>query len=106
MNRHPLVSHFSLAYAISWVVWAPIVAAARGWVDWQVPYALYYLGSSGPFLAALIVTGVQKGPAGMRRLLSGLVRCLTAEPSSDNLASARTAGKRGYCQSSLQRSSS
>lgn len=70
VKRNPLVAYFVIAYAISWTIWSPIVASARVWVDWDVPYALYYLGSFGPLLSALIVTALTKGGAGVRDLFS------------------------------------
>ncbi len=31
IKRNPLVVYFALTYAISWTVWAPIVAVEQGW---------------------------------------------------------------------------
>jgi len=70
MKRHPIVLYFVLTYAISWTIWAPIVASTKGWVNWQVPFSLYYLGSFGPMLAALIVVALTEGRNGIRALLS------------------------------------
>ena len=67
-KRNPLVAYFGITYLISWTIWSPIVASARGWVDWQVPYSLYYFGSAGPLLAAVIVTALTDGRAGIRNL--------------------------------------
>lgn len=69
IKRNPVVSYFAITYLISWTIWSPIVASARGWVDWDVPYALYYFGSFGPLLSALIVTALTEGGAGIRDLL-------------------------------------
>jgi membrane protease YdiL (CAAX protease family) len=68
IKRHTLLAYFVLTYAISWTIWAPIVASAQGWADWNVPYALYYFGSFGPLLSALIVTALTEGGAGVRDL--------------------------------------
>jgi membrane protease YdiL (CAAX protease family) len=73
-QRHPLVSFFTVAYAFSWAVWAPIVASARGWVTWEVPYALYYFGSFGPIVAALLVTALTEGGSGVRALLARVLK--------------------------------
>jgi membrane protease YdiL (CAAX protease family) len=70
MRRHPLLAYFVLTYAITWTIWSPIVASARGWVDWRAPYAIYYLGSFGPMLAALIVISWTEGRTSVRALLS------------------------------------
>jgi len=69
INRNPLASYFVLTYAISWTIWAPIVASAQGWARWDVPYALYYFGSFGPMIAALIVTVLTEGRVGIRDLI-------------------------------------
>jgi membrane protease YdiL (CAAX protease family) len=43
-------------------------------VKWDVPYALYYFGSFGPMLSALIVTALTEGKAGIRDLLRRIVK--------------------------------
>ncbi len=68
VKHYPLVSYFVITYLISWTIWSPIVASARGWVDWNVPYALYYFGSFGPLLSAVIVTALTEGGTGVRDL--------------------------------------
>lgn len=67
-KRHSLVAYFIFTYTISWTIWSPIVASAQGWVNWNVPYALYYFGSFGPMLSAVIITVLTEGRAGIRNL--------------------------------------
>ncbi len=74
LKRHSLVAYFILTYAITWTIWSPIVASAQGWVKWNVPYALYYLGSFGPLIAALIVTALTEGRIGIRHLIRRIVK--------------------------------
>lgn len=74
IKRKPLVSYFVITYLISWTIWSPIVASAQGWADWDVPYALYYLGSFGPLLSALIVTGLTEGGVGIRDLIGRIFK--------------------------------
>lgn len=74
LERHSLVLYFILTYVISWTIWSPIILSARGWVAWQVPLALYYFGSFGPMIAALIMTSVTTGGAGTCKLLSRLFK--------------------------------
>lgn len=59
---------------ISWGVWSPIVASAQGWVNWDVPYALYYFGSFGPAISAFILTALIEDVAGIRNLLSRIFK--------------------------------
>lgn len=74
LNRHSLVAYFILTYAITWMTWSPVLASAQGWVSWNVPYALYYFGSFGPLIAALIVTALTEGRAGIRNLLGRIFK--------------------------------
>ena len=74
LKRNTLPIYFVLAYAISWAVWIPIGLAARGWVSWHAPYALYYVGSFGPMASALIVTAATEGRQGLYRLLGKLLK--------------------------------
>jgi len=70
VRRHPLLSFFVLAYALTWAIWAPVLAQTRGWVSWDVPYALFYFGSFGPAIAGLVVTGLTSGRSGVTDLLA------------------------------------
>jgi len=65
VRRYPLISFFVLAYALAWWIW--------------ILYAIEitFLGpifALGPFLAAIIVTALTRGKAGLKALLSRLVR--------------------------------
>ena len=73
LNRNSLWLYFVLAYAISWSCMIPVALVAQGWLKWQVPYALYYLASFGPMLAALIISGLSGRMAEIRRLLGRLL---------------------------------
>jgi membrane protease YdiL (CAAX protease family) len=55
-------------------VWLPIVLTAQGVIKSDVPYALYYLGSFGPALSALLVTALTEGRTGLRDLLSRILK--------------------------------
>lgn len=74
IRNHRLPTYFVLTYAITWTIWAPMFAAARGWAAWAVPDALYYAGSFGPGIAALVLTGLIGGSAGVRDLLGRIVK--------------------------------
>src|SRR5438045_772208 len=62
--RHDLVFFFVLAFLFSWYPW--IIALVRGTASGPNPL--------GPFIAALIVTGMAEGRSGMRTLLGRIVR--------------------------------
>jgi membrane protease YdiL (CAAX protease family) len=82
LARHPLVSFFVMAYAFSWIVWAPWVLGQDGAkllppaLSVVLPTAGYLLAAgilAGPTLAAFIMTATTEGRAGVRRLLGRLV---------------------------------
>jgi len=65
IRRHPLISFFVLAYALAWWIW--ILYA----------FGITFLGpifALGPFLAAIIVTALTGGKAGLKALLIRMVR--------------------------------
>jgi membrane protease YdiL (CAAX protease family) len=57
-NRHPLVTFTVLTYAFSWLLW---FLSASTFMIW--------LGGFGPALAAIALTALLDGQAGLRRLL-------------------------------------
>ncbi len=66
MRRHPLVSFFVLAYAISWILSIPVVLA-----EWRsLPYAVFFffftIKSFGPAAAAYIMIRMMDGKAGLQ----------------------------------------
>ena len=65
VRKHSLITFFVLAYALAWWIW--ILYA----------FNVTFLGpifALGPFLAAIIVTALTKGTAGLKALLSRMVR--------------------------------
>jgi membrane protease YdiL (CAAX protease family) len=65
VRRHPLITFFVLAYALAWWIW---ILYAFGVTFLGPIFAL------GPFLAAIIVTAMTRGTAGLKALLSRMVR--------------------------------
>ena len=55
-------------------LWLPLLAARQGWVSWSASTYLHLWGGLGPAAAALIVTGVVDGRAG----IVGLLRAIRA----------------------------
>src|SRR5438045_2519719 len=64
IGRHQLITFFVLAFVFSWYPW--IIAIVRGRTSGPNPL--------GPLVAALIVTALAEGRAGLRTLLGRLVR--------------------------------
>ena len=73
-KQHSLVVYFVLAYVITWTFEIPLAAVKQGWISFPIPFAIHYLGSFGPLLAALIVTALTRGGSGIRQLFSGLFK--------------------------------
>lgn len=74
VRQHQLVTYLILTYAISWIIVAPLIASAQGFIDVPVPFALHYLNDYGPLLAALITAGITSGAEGIRDLTRRMVR--------------------------------
>lgn len=74
IKRHPLVIYFSLAMLISWLIELPLIAVRQGWVNWEIPFSIHYLASFGPLLAALIVTALTSGRAGLTELWTRITK--------------------------------
>ena len=79
LARHPLISFFVMAFAFSWIAWAPWVLSEEGASllpfssPLLAPVALPLGIFLGPTLAAFIMTGVTEGRAGTRRLVGRIV---------------------------------
>src|SRR5215469_13046583 len=80
ITEHPRLSFFVILFAGAWIVFLPLVLAQNGLglLPYTVPpvgpYPLsYYFGTlgaiAGPTLAALMVTAITTGTAGVRQLL-------------------------------------
>jgi membrane protease YdiL (CAAX protease family) len=72
VRRHPVGSFVVLAYALSWADWIPLLL--RG--ERVVPGGpvTHFPGLVGPAVAALVVSALAEGRAGLRRLLGKLGR--------------------------------
>jgi uncharacterized protein len=64
VKRHPLITFFVLAYALTWLAW-PM------WALGLYPNPVF---SFGPFLAALVVLALTRGKSGVGELLRRMVR--------------------------------
>jgi uncharacterized protein len=68
-QRHPLAIFFVFAYAISWLLWAPLWLPAFGVHGMPVFPFQHALGALGPITAAFLVSAMQSGLAGPIDLL-------------------------------------
>ena len=78
LKRHPVVSYFLLTFAISWgAIILAIGPGGLGHVTELPPAttgALYGAMLAGPMLAALLLTGIIDGKAGLRALMARMLR--------------------------------
>jgi membrane protease YdiL (CAAX protease family) len=70
VRAHPLLTYFGLALAISWLAWTPRMATEQGWWSRDMPEWWHYAGAAGPASAAVIVTALTEGRAGLRALVA------------------------------------
>ena len=66
LKRRSTLAFFLLTFGLSWAVWAPMMLL-------QVDHPIYKLGTFGPTLAALLLTLINGGRAGLRALLKRLL---------------------------------
>ena len=75
IRQHPLASFFALTYAVSWILWIPLVVS--GDVPPSGPtgpgLVLAGLGSLVPSAVAILLIAVLDGEAGVRKLLRRLL---------------------------------
>ncbi|MFD5226266.1 type II CAAX prenyl endopeptidase Rce1 family protein [Microbacterium sp. NPDC058342] len=84
ISRHPLITFFLLANALSWLAWTPYVLSLNGLGLWHFEFPAI-LGTSqlagvlpgaylGPITSALVVTALVDGRPGLRRWAGRLWR--------------------------------
>src|SRR5215212_10046143 len=73
-RRHPLMLFFALAFAFSWVVWAPAVLLSRGSSAPQTSAFCHLAGSLGPMVSAFVVTTLAGSSTAIRELLGRVFR--------------------------------
>lgn len=70
-RRHPLAAYFALAYAWTWTLGAPVLAAGRGWIG-AVPHWLEPVAAFGPFVAAMLVARLVGGRPAAAAIIASL----------------------------------
>jgi membrane protease YdiL (CAAX protease family) len=67
------LKYFVLAFVFTWALWVPAALEARGMIS-PLPVPATFLGAFGPLVAAVVVTALEGGRAGLRSLLGRIVR--------------------------------
>jgi uncharacterized protein len=78
IKRHPLLTYFALAFAISWGVVLIVVGpggfpGTKEQIDMLLPFVILAM-LAGPLVAGILLTGLVYGGAGFRHLLTGMAR--------------------------------
>jgi membrane protease YdiL (CAAX protease family) len=72
-KRYPLAMYFILAFAFTWLILSPGVAATLGRLNFEFEgTVLTILSGIGPLLAAILVTGAIEGKTGVRNFFGSL----------------------------------
>jgi uncharacterized protein len=81
IRQHPLLAYFVLAFAGTWLFFAPLTLSQSGLgllpvtLSDMTAFLLFALSTyAGPFLAAFVVTGLATGRSGLRDLLRRMVQ--------------------------------
>jgi membrane protease YdiL (CAAX protease family) len=72
VRRHPLISFFVLAYALSWILESPLVLLRNSATDTQ-GLVLIILASNVPSVVAIVLTAIVLGRGALRKLLGRLL---------------------------------
>ncbi len=67
LEKHPIIIFFVLTYSFSWLFWMPMVSTNHE------SRLLLIIGTFGPTLVALLLTGIDRGWSGLRELLGRLL---------------------------------
>ncbi len=62
LKDNEVVAFLVGTYVVSWLIWMPFVIFAQGWIKG--------LGSFGPTVSALLITGITKGRSGLKELFT------------------------------------
>jgi CAAX protease family protein len=73
VRRHPLISFFVLTYAVTWLVWAPLVIFGDR-IPGPLAFVLLVLGSNVPSVLGVLFVALLRGRSGVRTLFGRLVR--------------------------------
>jgi membrane protease YdiL (CAAX protease family) len=76
-TRAFLLKFVLIAFAFTWAFWLLAVLEARGLIS-SLPVPALFLGAFGPMAAAVVLTAQEGGRAGLRPLLSRVVRWCVA----------------------------
>ena len=72
--KHPVIAFVILNYAITFLFRVPLAASTAGIIPVAVPRGFQFMGDFGPLLAALLLTRLLEGRAGIKKLCLRVVQ--------------------------------
>lgn len=72
VSSYPVISFMVFTIVYSWTLWLLMILSARGSLPFSFP--TNFLGSFGPAIGALIVTGITGGKSGIKAMLGSMIR--------------------------------
>ena len=72
IRKYPLSSFIIITLLYSWTLWLLMILSSRGLLPFRFP--TNFLGSFGPAVGALIVTGICDGGAGIKSIFRSMLR--------------------------------
>jgi len=76
IQSHPIASFITFTLLYSWTLWLLMILSNKGLLPFKFP--TNFLGSFGPAIGALIVTGIIQGKTGLKIILKSLINWKTS----------------------------
>ena len=65
-----IITYYSLAFAIAWIVWVPLIFSSRGWLPFRIPESTAWLAGLAPIFGGVFTTYRELGLQGVRNLIA------------------------------------
>jgi len=76
IQSHPIASFITFTLLYSWTLWLLMILSNKGLLPFKFP--TNFLGSFGPAIGALIVTGIIQGKTGLKNIFKSLINWKTS----------------------------
>jgi CAAX protease family protein len=74
IKRNSVIAYFIIAYAVSWSFEIPLALVKQGLIGLSIPLWFHYFVALGPLMAALFMTFLTEGRAGLRELIARIFK--------------------------------
>lgn len=76
IQSYPITAFITVTILYSWTLWLLMILSSKGLIPFKFP--TNFLGSFGPAVGALIVTGIIQGKTGLKNILMSLINWKTS----------------------------